>query len=237
MELLKSWGCRNTHNTASAARLCSQTKLLLLLLMMMMMPTWCRIAWMPKVGLIPQRFELARFYKLHTLKDCCEPISMIIPRKVCPPWPITFSFTDTLYTHPSTQTDNIVWWRCKQALFMAGPRCRLSLALPSLVLLLFFFLVCLRLSEIVGPFQSFLTIRHYRHWESGTRRCDTLKENYCRATCICKEVGQRSADDNNSVFICCRHVVLSFLTIIQFSQCRIYADLCSPHIDNLYFYS
>ena len=37
---------------------------------------------MPKVGINPRRFELARFYKLHALRDCCEPISMIIPRKV-----------------------------------------------------------------------------------------------------------------------------------------------------------
>ena len=42
----------------------------------------CCSAWMPKVGINPRRFELARFYKLHALRDCCEPISMIIPRKV-----------------------------------------------------------------------------------------------------------------------------------------------------------
>ena len=42
----------------------------------------CVVAWMPKVGINPHRFELARFYKLHAVRDCCEPISMIIPRKV-----------------------------------------------------------------------------------------------------------------------------------------------------------
>jgi hypothetical protein len=36
---------------------------------------------MPKRGLDTSRCEIARFYKLHTLKDLCEPISMIVPRK------------------------------------------------------------------------------------------------------------------------------------------------------------
>ena len=37
---------------------------------------------MPKRGVDTARCELVRFYKLHAQKDICEPISMIVPRKV-----------------------------------------------------------------------------------------------------------------------------------------------------------
>ena len=37
---------------------------------------------MPKRGLDTSRCEIMRFYKLHTVKPLCEPISMIVPRKV-----------------------------------------------------------------------------------------------------------------------------------------------------------
>lgn len=37
---------------------------------------------MPKRGCDVYRCEIARFYKLHTIKGLCEPISMIVPRKV-----------------------------------------------------------------------------------------------------------------------------------------------------------
>ncbi|ESN90362.1 hypothetical protein HELRODRAFT_71055 [Helobdella robusta] len=36
---------------------------------------------MPKRGLDMKRCEIARFFKLHSSKDVCEPISMIVPRK------------------------------------------------------------------------------------------------------------------------------------------------------------
>lgn len=36
---------------------------------------------MPKRGLDVQKCEIVRFYKLHTQKDVCEPLSMIVPRK------------------------------------------------------------------------------------------------------------------------------------------------------------
>jgi coronin-2 len=36
---------------------------------------------MSKRGLDTSKCEIMRFYKLHTLKDMCEPISMIVPRK------------------------------------------------------------------------------------------------------------------------------------------------------------
>lgn len=36
---------------------------------------------MPKRGLDFQKCEIVRFYKLHTQKDICEPLSMIVPRK------------------------------------------------------------------------------------------------------------------------------------------------------------
>jgi len=42
---------------------------------------------LPKRGVDVSRCEVTRFYKLHTLKDICEPIAMIVPRKVgllCP---------------------------------------------------------------------------------------------------------------------------------------------------------
>ena len=37
---------------------------------------------MPKRGVVPAKCEIMRFYKLHTIKNLCEPISMIVPRKV-----------------------------------------------------------------------------------------------------------------------------------------------------------
>jgi len=37
---------------------------------------------MPKRGVDTSKCETARFYKLHTSKDLCEPLSMIVPRKV-----------------------------------------------------------------------------------------------------------------------------------------------------------
>lgn len=37
---------------------------------------------MPKRGVNVKKCEIVRFYKLHTDKDICEPISMIVPRKV-----------------------------------------------------------------------------------------------------------------------------------------------------------
>jgi len=37
---------------------------------------------MPKRGVDTSKCEIARFYKLHTSKDLCEPVSMIVPRKV-----------------------------------------------------------------------------------------------------------------------------------------------------------
>ena len=38
---------------------------------------------MPKRGINPNKCEIIRFYKLHAVKGMCEPISMIVPRKVC----------------------------------------------------------------------------------------------------------------------------------------------------------
>jgi len=35
-----------------------------------------------KRGVDTSKCEIARFYKLHTSKDLCEPLSMIVPRKV-----------------------------------------------------------------------------------------------------------------------------------------------------------
>ena len=40
------------------------------------------LGFMPKRGLDVKRCEIFRFYKLHTTKALCEPISMIVPRKV-----------------------------------------------------------------------------------------------------------------------------------------------------------
>ena len=40
------------------------------------------VGFMPKLGVDTSKCEIGRFYKLHTLKDICEPISMIVPRKV-----------------------------------------------------------------------------------------------------------------------------------------------------------
>ena len=37
---------------------------------------------LPKRGVDTARCEVVRFYKLHAQKDVCEPISMIVPRKV-----------------------------------------------------------------------------------------------------------------------------------------------------------
>ena len=37
---------------------------------------------LPKRGVNTSRCEVVRFYKLHAQKDICEPISMIVPRKV-----------------------------------------------------------------------------------------------------------------------------------------------------------
>ena len=37
---------------------------------------------MPKRGIDITQNEMMRFYKLHTTKGLCEPISMIVPRKV-----------------------------------------------------------------------------------------------------------------------------------------------------------
>ena len=37
---------------------------------------------MPKRGVDPSKCEIFRFFKLHTAKNLCEPISMIVPRKV-----------------------------------------------------------------------------------------------------------------------------------------------------------
>jgi len=43
-----------------------------------------------KRGVDTSKCEIARFYKLHTSKDLCEPLSMIVPRKV------VIRHTDTL---------------------------------------------------------------------------------------------------------------------------------------------
>ena len=37
---------------------------------------------MPKRGCDAMQCEIFRFYKLHATKGMCEPISMIVPRKV-----------------------------------------------------------------------------------------------------------------------------------------------------------
>jgi hypothetical protein len=37
---------------------------------------------MPKRGLEVRQCEIFRFYKLHATKGLCEPVSMIVPRKV-----------------------------------------------------------------------------------------------------------------------------------------------------------
>lgn len=37
---------------------------------------------LPKRGVDTSRCEVVRFYKMHAQKDICEPISMIVPRKV-----------------------------------------------------------------------------------------------------------------------------------------------------------
>ena len=37
---------------------------------------------LPKRGVDTARCEMVRFYKLHAQKDVCEPVSMIVPRKV-----------------------------------------------------------------------------------------------------------------------------------------------------------
>lgn len=37
---------------------------------------------MVKRGCNVSRCEIMRFYKLHTTRNVCEPISMIVPRKV-----------------------------------------------------------------------------------------------------------------------------------------------------------
>lgn len=37
---------------------------------------------MVKRGCNVSRCEITRFYKLHTTRNVCEPISMIVPRKV-----------------------------------------------------------------------------------------------------------------------------------------------------------
>jgi len=37
---------------------------------------------LPKRGVDTSKCEITRFYKLHTSKDLCEPLSMIVPRKV-----------------------------------------------------------------------------------------------------------------------------------------------------------
>ncbi|XP_018332075.1 coronin-2B isoform X2 [Agrilus planipennis] len=39
------------------------------------------LGFMPKRGLNTSQCEVFRFYKLHTIRDLCEPISMIVPRK------------------------------------------------------------------------------------------------------------------------------------------------------------
>lgn len=38
---------------------------------------------MPKRGCEVSHCEIFRFYKLHTTKGMCEPVSMVVPRKVC----------------------------------------------------------------------------------------------------------------------------------------------------------
>lgn len=38
---------------------------------------------MPKRGVNTAICEVFRFYKLHATRGMCEPISMIVPRKVC----------------------------------------------------------------------------------------------------------------------------------------------------------
>lgn len=58
-------------------------------------PPWCHylnqfltgfpqrgLGFMPKRGLDVLKCEVFRFYKLHAVKPLCEPISMIVPRKV-----------------------------------------------------------------------------------------------------------------------------------------------------------
>lgn len=40
------------------------------------------LAQMPKKGVNARKCEIVRFYKLHTMKDVVEPLSMIVPRKV-----------------------------------------------------------------------------------------------------------------------------------------------------------
>lgn len=37
---------------------------------------------MPKRGITTSACEVFRFYKLHAIRGMCEPISMIVPRKV-----------------------------------------------------------------------------------------------------------------------------------------------------------
>lgn len=39
------------------------------------------LGFMPKLGCDVKKCEVFRFYKLHTIKNICEPISMIVPRK------------------------------------------------------------------------------------------------------------------------------------------------------------
>ena len=41
------------------------------------------LGFMPKRGIDPHRCEIVRFYKLHAVKGICEPVAMIVPRKVC----------------------------------------------------------------------------------------------------------------------------------------------------------
>lgn len=62
---------------------------------------------MPKRGLDFQKCEIVRFYKLHTQKDICEPLSMIVPRK-------SEIFQDDIYPptaslYPSMSADD---WIC-----------------------------------------------------------------------------------------------------------------------------
>ena len=59
--------------------------------------------YMPKRGIDPLRCEIARFYKLYSTKDYVEPISMIVPRKVCLTHIHTHSHTHT-HTHTHTRT-------------------------------------------------------------------------------------------------------------------------------------
>ncbi len=40
------------------------------------------VGMMPKRGIDPRKCEIVRFYKLHTIKNFCEPITMVVPRKV-----------------------------------------------------------------------------------------------------------------------------------------------------------